>query len=268
VSATTGTTLTGRSLVWRPPRSPRRVLDGVDITAPAGTVTGLLGPNGSGKTTLLHLLVGLRRPTEGTVRLTDDRGTRDLAELSARERGRTLALVAQHADTTLDLAVRDVVELGRTPHRGPWRGTDAGDAVVDHALRLTGVADLADRVWATLSGGERQRVQLARALAQEPAVLVLDEPTNHLDLGHQLEFLDLVRELGLTTIAALHDLDLAASYCDRLVVLDDGGVAGAGDVAEVLTEDLVAKVYGVRVDIDRPGRTDGRTRVRWQELIR
>lgn len=224
------------------------ILHEVSADFPAGTVTGLIGPNGSGKTSLLHVIAGLRQPTSGVVEAAGE----DVHAWPARVRARRIALLEQHASTTLDLTVRQVVELGRVPHRGRWPGRlDEGREQVDESLRLGRVMDLADRRWQTLSGGERQRVQLARALAQEPSVLMLDEPTNHLDLRHQLDFLSTVRGLGITTIAALHDLDLAAAFCDRLVVMRGGHVVAAGAVEDVLSAELVQDVYGVRTTIDR-----------------
>ena len=224
------------------------ILHEVSAEFPAGSVTGLIGPNGSGKTSLLHVVAGLRAPTRGTVTGAGE----DVHGWSDRDRARRFALLEQHASTTLDLTVRQVVELGRIPHRGRWPGRrDEGLEQVAEALRLGRVDDLADRRWQTLSGGERQRVQLARALAQEPAMLMLDEPTNHLDLRHQIDFLSTVRDLGITTIAALHDLDLAAAFCDRLVVMRGGHVVAAGPVEEVLSAELVHDVYGVRTTVDR-----------------
>ncbi|WP_116951890.1 ABC transporter ATP-binding protein [Jiangella endophytica] len=238
----------------------RRIVDGVSLTCEPGTVTGLLGPNGSGKTSLLHVLSGLRAPAEGAV-LVDGR---DLHAMDARTRARRVALVEQHASTDLDLSVREVVELGRIPHRGRWpAGAAEGGEAIEAAMRIGRVAELAGRRWQTLSGGERQRAQLARALAQEPATLILDEPTNHLDLGHQLDFMRTVRGLGLTTIAALHDLDLAAAFCDRLVVLNAGRVVAQGPAADVLTSQLVADVYGVTAHVERHHRAD-RLHVVWE----
>ncbi|MET0931293.1 MAG: ABC transporter ATP-binding protein [Aeromicrobium sp.] len=229
------------------------ILHDVSVEFPSGSVTGLIGPNGSGKTSLLHVVAGLRKATAGRVEVDGE----DVNAWPGRARARRIALLEQHASTTLDLTVRQVVDLGRIPHRGRWPGRlDEGRAQVEDAMRLGQVADLADRRWQTLSGGERQRVQLARALAQEPALLMLDEPTNHLDLRHQIDFLSTVRDLGITTIAALHDLDLAAAFCDRLVVMQGGHVVAAGAVEDVLTAELVHDVYGVRTTIDRHPQAD------------
>ncbi len=227
-----------------------RILRGVDAAFEPGTFTGLIGPNGSGKTTLLTVLTGLRRPTAGSVLLDGA----PLGALPPRRRARRIALVEQRIGTTLDLSVREVVELGRAPHRGRW-GRDDGRAVTT-AMAATSIAGLGDRSWLSLSGGEQQRVQLARALAQQPELLLLDEPTNHLDPRHQLDLLGVVRDQRLTTIAALHDLNLAAAFCDRLLVLDGGRVVADGTVEQVLSADLLLTVYGVRASVERHPRTD------------
>ncbi|MFF8410041.1 ABC transporter ATP-binding protein [Streptomyces omiyaensis] len=235
------------------------VLDGVTLAPRPGALTGLLGPNGSGKSTLLRLLAGVLAPETGVVTLDGD----PLRGLPRRELARRVAVVGQHADTQVGLTVADAVRLGRLPHRRAWSPPTAADEeAVRSALARTGLSGLAHRTWHTLSGGERQRVQLARALAQEPRELLLDEPTNHLDVRHQLDLLALVSGLRLTCVMALHDLNLAALYCDHLVVLREGRVAAAGPVAEVLTERLVADVYGVRAAVTHPA-PDGRPHVRY-----
>ncbi|MEU6161473.1 ABC transporter ATP-binding protein [Streptomyces sp. NPDC047130] len=231
----------------------RLVLDGVSLAPRPGSVTGLLGPNGSGKSTLLRLLAGVLAPTAGVVVLDG----RPLGEWGRRAVARRVAVVEQHAETLVELTVLDVVRLGRIPHRRAWTPATAPDeAAVRAALASTGLTDRADRPWHTLSGGERQRVQVARALAQEPRELLLDEPTNHLDVQHQLDLLNLVAELPVTSVVALHDLNLAAMYCDQLVVLREGRVVAAGSPADTLTETLIADVYGVRAEVTRPGPTD------------
>lgn len=224
------------------------ILDGVELTPHPGGVTGLLGPNGSGKSTLLRLLAGVIAPDAGTVTLDG----RPLAEAGRRTIAQRVAVVEQQADTQVALTVADVVRLGRIPHRRAWAPAAPGDeAAVRDALERTGLTDKARRPWHSLSGGERQRVHIARALAQEPRELLLDEPTNHLDIQHQLALMALVTELEVTTVVALHDLNLAAMYCDRVVVLKLGRVVAAGVPGEVLTEELVAEVYGVRAEVSR-----------------
>lgn len=234
----------------------RAIVDSVTTALRPGTITAIVGPNGSGKTTLLHLIGGIRRPARGSIRYDG----RDLAGLGNRARAREVALVEQHPDTALDLTVREVVALGRIPHAGRWPGSpDPGRDAVEDAMRVSDIVQLADRGWAGLSGGERQRTQLARALAQRPRLLLLDEPTNHLDLRHQLELLETVTKLGLTTVAVLHDLDLAAAFCPRLLVMADGRVVADGDTDDILDSRLVADVFGVRATVTR----SDRIRVAW-----
>ncbi|WP_030322872.1 ABC transporter ATP-binding protein [Streptomyces sp. NRRL B-3229] len=222
------------------------VVDDVTLTLRPGETVGLLGPNGSGKSTLLKLLAGVLAPTTGVVTLDG----RPLPEVGRRVTARRIATVEQHADTRTELTVQDVVALGRIPHRRAWTPPTAADAAaVTEALARTGLTDRADQSWHTLSGGERQRAQIARALAQQPRELLLDEPTNHLDIQHQLDLLTLVVSLPVTTVIALHDLNLAAMYCDRLLVLREGRAVAEGTPAEVLTPALIEQVYGVRAEV-------------------
>jgi len=169
------------------------------------------------------------------------------ATMPRREFARTVALVEQHSSTELELTVEQIVELGVIPHRGGWaRPAAVGAAeVVTESIAMAGITDLRHRLWQSLSGGEKQKTQLARAFAQRPCVLLLDEPTNHLDVSASLELLDLIRRRGLTTVAAMHDLNLAAMYCDHLVVLREGHVVTEGPTESVLTEELLADVYGL-----------------------
>jgi iron complex transport system ATP-binding protein len=230
----------------------RQVISDVTLDVPPGSTLGLLGPNGSGKSSLLRLLAGVRKPATGQVLLDGA----DLRRLRRRDIARRIAVVEQHAQTEVDLTVSDVVKLGRIPHRSTWSPEGNDDrAAVAEALARVELADLADRSWHTLSGGERQRVHIGRALAQAPQELLLDEPTNHLDVHHQLDLLSLVRRLPVTSIIALHDLNLAAMFCDQLVVLSGGAVVATGTPTEVLTPDLIADVYRVHAVVtpDGPG---------------
>jgi iron complex transport system ATP-binding protein len=245
--------LHGEGLRYTVPGRPEPILAEVRLAITPGRVTGLLGPNGSGKSTLLHLLAGVLTPTAGTVLV--DRHALD--RIPRRERARTLAMMEQSSDTDTDLTVRDVVALGRLPHRGRLAPETPQDtAACARALAAVGMTGTERRRWRTLSGGERQRVQAARALAQEPAVLLLDEPTNHLDIRHQHQLLALLTRLadaGTTVVVVLHDLALAAQYCDDAVVLAAGGVDRAGPTAEVLTADTLRRVFGVEARIGRAG---------------
>ncbi|UYQ65428.1 ABC transporter ATP-binding protein [Streptomyces peucetius] len=236
----------------------RLILDGVSLGLRPGAVTGLLGPNGSGKSTLLRLLAGVLAPASGVVTLDGD----PLHGLHRRDVARRVAVVEQQADTLVELTVADVVRLGRIPHRRAWAPAAPGEEkAVQAALERTGLADRAGQPWRTLSGGERQRVQIARALAQEPRELLLDEPTNHLDIQHQLDLLELVAELPVTCLVALHDLNLAAMYCDHVVLLDRGRLVAQGTPWEVLTEGRIADVYGVRAVVGDPD-ANGRPHIR------
>jgi iron complex transport system ATP-binding protein len=237
----------------------RIIVDGVSLEPRPGETLGLLGPNGSGKSTLLRLLAGVRPTSSGVVRLDGN----PLRELGRRAVARRVAVVEQHATTQVHMTVLDVVRLGRTPHRRPWGVPSARDEeAVREAIRRTRLEERAEQSWHTLSGGERQRVQIARALAQQPRELLLDEPTNHLDIQHQLELLALVARLPLTSVVALHDLNLAAMFCDHLLVLKHGRAVAAGTPGQVLTEELIADVYGVRTVVTRDG-PDGRPSVRF-----
>lgn len=232
-------------------RTGRLIIDGVDVTLPRGSFGALVGPNGAGKSTLLHLIASIEPAASGSIVFD---GTH-LPTMPRRQRARTVAVAEQQSDTELDLSVVEVVMLGRTPHLGVFSSASATDAaVVRDALAAVGAAELSTRRFHTLSGGERQRVTLARALAQQPSLLLADEPTNHLDIRAQLSALSLLAELargGLTVLAALHDLGHAAAYADHVIVLADGAVVAAGDPAEILTPELVLAVYGVRAEVLR-----------------
>jgi iron complex transport system ATP-binding protein len=224
----------------------KMIVDGVTLHAAPGTTLGLIGPNGSGKSSLLRLIAGLRKMASGVVTL----GEMDLGAMARIDIARRIALVEQQVDTEERLTIEEVVRLGRAPHRGAldaW--TQRDQQAVETALRHVDLADRRGQFWHTLSGGERQRAQIARALAQTPTELLLDEPTNHLDVQHQLEILQLVTQLPLTSIVALHDLNLAAMFCDELAVLMEGRLVAAGTPADVLTPALLRDVFGVRAEI-------------------
>ncbi|MCZ1005600.1 ABC transporter ATP-binding protein [Streptomyces lydicus] len=228
----------------------RTVVTGARLVAAEGEITGLVGPNGSGKSTLLRTVYRHLTPTAGRVLLA---GT-DLRELSAVRSARHVAALPQERQSEFELTVREVVAMGRTPYKRAFAGDDATDRdTVARALADVGMAAAAGRRFTALSGGERQRVLLARAFCQDPDVLVLDEPTNHLDIRHQVELLALLRAQRRTTLVSLHDLNAAASVCDRLHVLHAGAVIASGPPREVLTPDLLAEVFGVRAAVvDHP----------------
>ncbi|QXE36649.1 ABC transporter ATP-binding protein [Streptomyces sp. GMY02] len=224
----------------------RLLVDRVGLTAAPGETVGLVGPNGSGKTTLLRCVYGTLRPTAGRALLDGD----DLHTMAPKARARRVAAVPQDGRVDFELTVREVVAMGRSPHKRFWEADTAADtALATAALDRVGIAPLADRAFPSLSGGERQRALIARALVQRPALLVLDEPTNHLDIRHQLDVLTLISRSGTTNLLALHDLNLAAYYCDRIHVLQDGRIVASGPPRSVLTPELLAEVYGVTAEI-------------------
>jgi iron complex transport system ATP-binding protein len=233
------------------------ILREVSLQIRPGDIVGLVGPNGSGKSTLLRTVYRSLRPDRGVVRVGGD----DVWALSARTAARRTAAVLQDGSgNAAGLSVAEIVALGRTAHHG-LLGRDGADdhRAVAEALDQCGVRPLAGRDFASLSGGERQRVLLARALAQRPDLLVVDELTNHLDIRARFELLDLIRATAITTLAVLHDLDLAARLCDHLVVLHDGAVVTAGPVLDVLTPGLMRDVFGVAATTDR--HADGVVRI-------
>jgi iron complex transport system ATP-binding protein len=228
------------------------VLTEFSLRVRRGEFLAVVGPNGCGKSTLVKLISRVLRPAAGKVLL----GGRDVAGLKVRDLARQMAVVAQETGAEFDFTVEEVVAMGRLPHLPRFRGeTEADRRAVTEALEATATVHLKDRMVTQLSGGERQRVMVARALAQEPSLLVLDEPTAHLDIAHQVELLDLIRRLNrernLTVVAVLHDLNLAAQYAHRLLMMKAGRLFAEGAPAEVVTEEHVAAVYGSRVKVTR-----------------
>jgi iron complex transport system ATP-binding protein len=224
------------------------VLDGVNLEISAGEFVGIVGPNGSGKTTLLRAIARVLKPSIGRVTV----GGLDVHEISSKRLAQEMAVVPQDTIPAFDFTVREVVLMGRTPHLSRLQMESHRDyAVAENAMRLTGTLDLANRQFAALSGGERQRVVIARALAQEPKVILLDEPTTHLDMNYQFEVMNLIyrlnRDRGITVVAVLHDLNLAAHYCGTLVMLRKGKILAYGEPKDVITADNVRRVYGAEV---------------------
>jgi len=231
-------------------RQPSFTLDRVNLTIERGSLTGLLGPNGCGKTTLLNLLSGVLQPAHGTVSLNGVA----LTGRSRRDIARHIAVVPQETHPAFDYTVMEMVLMGRHPHLGPFELEGPNDvAMALDALAATGTAHLAGRAYMTLSGGEKQRVVIASALTQAPEVLLLDEPTASLDLGYQLDIASLLRRLnqerGVTMVLATHDLNLAASLCDRLILMRGGRVIAQGATGDVLTADAIRQLYDVEAEV-------------------
>ncbi|MGI6018040.1 MAG: ABC transporter ATP-binding protein [Marvinbryantia sp.] len=224
----------------------KEVLKGISLNAHKKEFVGIIGPNGSGKSTLLKCIYRTLKPQNGAVYLNGQ----ELCNMSVRSSAQKIAVVAQHNYYNFDFSVREVVMMGRSPHKKMLQRDNAEDfQIVDAALKTVQMDTFADRCFSTLSGGEQQRVILARALAQQTPALILDEPTNHLDITHQLLLLRLVKKLDVTIISAIHDLNIAASYCDRIYVMKDGQIAGSGTPQKVLTPELIRSIYQVESEI-------------------
>ena len=229
----------------------KRVLQNITLTVARGEFFGILGPNGSGKSTLLNLIDGIRLPCEGEIRLKGIAPGR----MRRKDMARLVAVVPQEASWVFPLTVEEIVLMGRTPHLGRLAFESERDlAVARSAMEATNLLPLASRLMETLSGGERQRVLIARALAQEPEVILLDEPTASLDIAHQIRTFDLIRSLsrsaGLAVVSVTHDMNLAALYCDRIALLEEGRLRSLGCPGEVITESHIREVYGVDVVVD------------------
>jgi iron complex transport system ATP-binding protein len=244
-----GVTLETRGLRFA--YGPRRVLDGLDFEVRPGSVVGLLGPNGSGKSTLVRILSAVLAPYEGSARV----GGTEVRDIPRRELARQLAVVQQEPRFAFPFTTLEVVLLGRHPHlAGLAFESETDIALALHALERCGAAELAARPIHELSAGEKQRVVFARALAQEPRALLLDEPASFLDIRHQVELYDVVRELaedqGCAVLTVMHDLNLAAEYCDRIYLLRDGRAEAGGPTAEVLTYAHLRRVFDTEVYVD------------------
>ncbi len=223
-----------------------KILKGVSVAAGHREFVGLIGPNGSGKSTLLKCIYRTLKQEAGCVMLD---GT-DISRMSYKQSAKKLAVLAQHNYYNFEFTVQEVVLMGRSPHKKALeRDTAADYEIVQNCLEKVGMAEFSKRNFSTLSGGEQQRVILARALAQQTPCLVLDEPTNHLDITHQLQLLKIVKELDCTVISAIHDLNIAAMFCDRIYVLQKGKIMASGTPKEVFTPQLLREIYQVDAEV-------------------
>jgi len=230
----------------------REVLKGVTLTLRGGEFVGLMGPNGSGKTTLLKVMNSVLRPKKGAVFVNE----LAVSKLTAKEVAKVFGVVSQEYETSLGFTALDVVLMGRNPHLSRFRGESRRDyEVAFEVMKLTNTLHLAERPFNELSGGEKQRVVIARALAQEPKVLLLDEPTSHLDINNQIEVLELLKRLckekEILVVAVIHDFNLAAYYCDKVILMKDGKIYSMGTPPEVLTPSNIEAVFGVKVYVQR-----------------
>lgn len=252
------------NLDWAPADKGTRAhvfsLNKLSLRVEPSEFVGLIGPNGSGKTSLLRCAMRFSKPTGGEVRFSGE----NLWGKTARWSANHISVLAQEFPAAAGLGVREVVAMGRLPYQGRFLGESLADReVVDAAISTMGIEHLRSQLFSSLSGGEKQRVLLARALVQEPQLMILDEPTNHLDPRHQLDLLALVKGSGVAVLASLHDLNLAASFCDRLYVIKDGRIVAEGTPWAVLTSDLLMDVYGTYALVDQHPFT-GAPRITWK----
>lgn len=222
------------------------ILKGINIEVDNKEVVGIIGPNGSGKSTLLKCIYRVLKPNDGAILLDNV----DIKEIPVKESSKRLAVLSQHNNYNFDFTVKDIVLMGRSPHKKFMERDNKEDYdIVNEALKKVDMFEFKDRSFQSLSGGEQQRVILARALAQQPKCLILDEPTNHLDIKYQLQLMRIVKGLGIEVIAAIHDLNIAAMYCDKIYVLKDGEIIKYGNPKDVLTKELIKEVYEVDAEV-------------------
>lgn len=222
------------------------ILKGLSIHVKEKEFVGIIGANGSGKSTFLKCIYRTLQPSTGAIFLED----KNINNFPMKESAKKMAVVSQHNNYNFDFTVSDMVLMGRAPHKGFMEKDTAEDhKIMEESLEKVGMIDYAKRSFSSLSGGEQQRIILARALAQKTECIILDEPTNHLDIKYQLQFMDTVKKLGVTVICAIHDLNIAALYCDKIYAMKAGKIIGYGTPKEVLTEELIKSLYEIDVKI-------------------
>ncbi|THE09853.1 ABC transporter ATP-binding protein [Bacillus timonensis] len=224
----------------------KQIIEDMNLYVSEGEFVGIIGPNGSGKSTLLKNMYRALKPDSGVIYLDG----KNLFEMNPKTVAKKMGVVGQENEVPFDFKVEEIVAMGRSPYKGLFDGDSLQDQeIVAKAIKQIGLSEMKNRNFSDLSGGERQRVVLGRVLAQQTDLLLLDEPTNHLDIQHQLQIFDLIKGLGVTVLSAIHDLNLAALYCDRLYAVKDGRVLLAGTPEEVLTSKSIYKIYGVWSDV-------------------
>lgn len=221
----------------------KQILQNIQMSTDKAKMIGIIGPNGSGKSTLLKCIYRVLQPQSGAIFLDG----KNVLDYSLKESAKKMAVVAQHHDSSFDFRVIEMVLMGRSPHKKLMEPDNQSDKeMAMEALERVDMKNFADRSFSSLSGGEKQRIVLARALVQDTPYLVLDEPTNHLDIKHQLHFMKIAKELKATVVSAIHDLNIAAMYCDQIVALKDGKILDMGPPEKVLTTEMIQTLYGVK----------------------
>lgn len=228
------------------------ILKNINIDVNNNEFVGIIGPNGSGKSTFLKCIYRTLKPYGGTIKLDEV----NIDKLSIKDTAKKMAVVSQHNYYDFDFTVKDIVLMGRSPHKKMMERDSEDDyKIMYESLDKVNMLDFKDRIFSTLSGGEQQRIILARALAQKTSCLILDEPTNHLDIKYQLQLMNIVKNLNIEIIAAIHDLNIAAMYCDKIYVLKNGEIVKYGTPKEVLTKKLIKEVYEVDAVVNEDSET-------------
>lgn len=229
-----------------------RILKDISFDVEENSFVGVIGPNGSGKSTMLKSIYGVNKPSGGQILFEGQ----NLLQMDGRDRAKKIAVLAQESGGQFDFTVQQVVEMGRYPHKNALENYSKYDLeIVDRVLKEMKLEDYRERSFNTLSGGEKQRVLISRLLVQESKFIILDEPTNHLDIGHQIEIMNVIKSMGVTVLSAIHDMNMAAIYCDKLVIMKKGEVIATGSVEEILTAEMLKDLFNVNAEIhDLKGR--------------
>ncbi|MCC3869409.1 ABC transporter ATP-binding protein [Terrisporobacter mayombei] len=226
----------------------KEILKDISFDVPKGSFVGIIGPNGSGKSTLLKNIYRLHKPSSGKITLDN----KDLFKMKDKDCAKEIAVLAQESNSQFDFTVEQIVKMGRYPYKSVFEDYSKDDLkMVSEMLKKVGLDDYSHRSFSNLSGGEKQRALIARALVQNTDFLILDEPTNHLDIGYQIQLMDLVKSMNITTLSAIHDMNIASMYCDYLIVMKDGQIKKFGNVEEVITSETLKEIFGVNAYVGR-----------------
>ena len=220
----------------------KEILKNISFEVPKGSFVGIIGPNGSGKSTLLKNIYRLYKPSSGSITLDN----KDLSKMKDKDCAKEIAVLAQESNSQFDFTVEQIVKMGRYPYKSIFEDYSKSDIqMVKDMLEKVGLNNYSNRSFSNLSGGEKQRTLIARALVQNTDFLILDEPTNHLDIGYQIQLMDLIKSLNITTLSAIHDMNIASMYCDYLIVMKDGKIKDFGKVEDVITSQMLKEIFGV-----------------------